>query len=103
MRICIRQYSEADIPSMILIWNEIVEEGNAFPQEDCLTEETGCGFFGEQTYCAVTEDVESRKIYGLYILHPNNVGRCGHISNRNASPLLAPGCIEETAVTNQNL
>jgi len=81
MRICIRQYSEADLPSMTRIWNEIVEEGNAFPQEDCLTQETGCAFFGEQTYCAVAEDVESGKIYGLYILHPNNVGRCGHISN----------------------
>jgi len=21
------------------------------------------------------------KVYGLYILHPNNVGRCGHICN----------------------
>jgi len=81
MRICIRQYSVADIPSMIRIWNEIVEEGNAFPQENCLTEENGCVFFGEQTYCAVAEDLDSRKIYGLYILHPNNVGRCGHISN----------------------
>ncbi len=81
MRICIRQYSAADIPSMIRIWNEVVEEGNAFPQEECLTEETGRTFFGEQTYCAVAQDVENGKIYGLYILHPNNVGRCGHISN----------------------
>lgn len=24
---------------------------------------------------------EDGKIYGLYILHPNNVGRCGHICN----------------------
>lgn len=24
---------------------------------------------------------EDGKIAGLYILHPNNVGRCGHISN----------------------
>lgn len=70
-----------DIPSMINVWNEIVEEGNAFPQEDCLTEETGYAFFAEQTYCAVAEDYESKKIYGLYILHPNNIGRCGHICN----------------------
>ena len=70
-----------DLPSMIRIWNEIVEEGNAFPQEDSLTEATGYVFFDEQTYCAVAEDRESKKIYGLYILHPNNVGRCGHICN----------------------
>ena len=24
---------------------------------------------------------EDGKVYGLYILHPNNVGRCGHICN----------------------
>jgi ribosomal protein S18 acetylase RimI-like enzyme len=29
----------------------------------------------------VAEEVESGKIDGLYILHPNNIGRCGHISN----------------------
>ena len=26
-------------------------------------------------------DAESGKVYGLYILHPNNIGRCGHICN----------------------
>ena len=26
-------------------------------------------------------DTETEKIYGLYILHPNNIGRCGHICN----------------------
>ncbi len=46
-----------------------------------MNEETGNLFFKGQTYCAVAEDLESRKIYGLYILHPNNVGRCGHICN----------------------
>lgn len=81
VKINIRRYNTMDLPSMIRIWNEIVEEGNAFPQEDCLTEATGYAFFAEQTYCAVAEDCESRRIQGLYILHPNNVGRCGHISN----------------------
>jgi ribosomal protein S18 acetylase RimI-like enzyme len=81
MKINIRAYNEKDIAAMIRIWNEVVEEGVAFPQEDYLTEETGTVFFGEQTYCAVAEDSESQKIYGLYILHPNNIGRCGHIGN----------------------
>jgi GNAT superfamily N-acetyltransferase len=66
---------------MTHIWNDVVQEGIAFPQEDCLTAETGNAFFGAQTYCAVAEDCESGKIYGLYILHPNNVGRCGHSCN----------------------
>ena len=53
----------------------------AFPQEECLNEETGKAFFAEQTYTAAAVDEESENVYGLYILHPNNIGRCGHICN----------------------
>ena len=75
----IRKYSGNDLPEMIRIWNEVVEEGIAFPQEELLSFETGKQFFASQSYCAIAE--ENGRIYGLYILHPNNVGRCGHISN----------------------
>ena len=34
MKILIRAYEEKDLIEMIQIWNEIVEEGKAFPQED---------------------------------------------------------------------
>lgn len=64
---------------MIRIWNEVVEDGVAFPQLELLNETSGAAFFAEQTYTAVAE--EDGKVYGLYILHPNNVGRCGHICN----------------------
>ena len=37
----IRKYEPSDIPAMVRIWNEVVEEGVAFPQEDGLTEESG--------------------------------------------------------------
>lgn len=77
----VRAYQEKDISAMVTIWNEVVEEGVAFPQEDFLEEETGTMFFGEQSYCGVAEQEESGEILGLYILHPNNVGRCGHICN----------------------
>ena len=66
---------------MIRIWNEVVEDGVAFPQEECLDEITGKEFFAGQTYSAVAKDTDTGTIYGLYILHPNNVGRCGHICN----------------------
>lgn len=66
---------------MIRIWNHVVEEGIAFPQEELLTEESGRTFFASQTFCGVAEDESSGDICGLYILHPNNVGRCGHICN----------------------
>ena len=76
----IRAYGDEDVPAMIAIWNEVVEEGVAFPQEDFLTPETGAAFFREQSRCAVAQDDRGR-VVGLYILHPNNVGRCGHICN----------------------
>lgn len=77
----IRKYEKEDLPELIRIWNQVVEDGVAFPQEECLDEVSGAEFFAQQTYTAVAEDKETGKIYGLYILHPNNVGRCGHICN----------------------
>lgn len=79
--ITVSQYKEEDIKELIAIWNEVVEEGVAFPQMEPLDEESGKQFFSEQTFTGVAKDEESGEIYGLYILHPNNIGRCGHISN----------------------
>lgn len=76
----IRKYKTDDIQQMITIWNEIVDEGIAFPQEELIDETTGEQFFSSQSYCGVAAD-ENGNIFGLYILHPNNVGRCGHICN----------------------
>ena len=81
MNIIIREYKKDDLEEMIDIWNEVVEDGIAFPQEELLTHTTGESFFNNQTYCAVAENTKSGKICGLYILHPNNIGRCGHICN----------------------
>ena len=75
----IRKYTEKDLPQIIRIWNEVVEDGIAFPQEEPLDAKSGAEFFASQSYTGVAE--EDGKIYGLYILHPNNVGRCGHICN----------------------
>ena len=77
--ITVREYAPNDLADMIRIWNEVVEEGVAFPQEDFLDLTSGAKFFAEQSYNAVAEI--DGKVKGLYILHPNNIGRCGHISN----------------------
>ena len=69
MEIKIRAYREEDLWEMIAIWNEVVEEGVAFPQEELLNAKTGKQFFAEQTYNAVAEDADTGRIYGLYILH----------------------------------
>lgn len=75
----IREYNTQDIAKMNEIWNHVVKEGQAFPQEEALTLDTGAAFFAAQSFVGVMVDQES--ILGLYILHPNNVGRCGHIAN----------------------
>ena len=75
----VREYTENDLEDIIRIWNEVVDEGIAFPQEELLDMESGAEFFASQSFTGVAE-VEG-KILGLYILHPNNVGRCGHICN----------------------
>ncbi|MCM1006751.1 MAG: GNAT family N-acetyltransferase [Ruminococcus flavefaciens] len=87
MNIIVRKYNPKDLSEMINIWNEVVEEGIAFPQEELLDEESSTEFFASQTYCGVAADCDTGKILGLYILHPNNVGRCGHICNASYAVL----------------
>ena len=75
----IRLYTPADLPALIEIWNQVVADGVAFPQTEPLDSETGAAFFASQT-CVGAAEADGR-VAGLYILHPNNVGRCGHIAN----------------------
>lgn len=81
MEVIIAPYTEENIREMTAIWNEVVEAGNAFPQEENLNEKSAEVFFSSQSFCGVAKDTQSRRILGLYILHPNNVGRCAHICN----------------------
>ena len=75
----VRGYTNSDLCDLIRIWNEVVEDGIAFPQEEYLDDESGAEFFASQSYVGVAK-LDGR-VAGLYILHPNNVGRCGHIAN----------------------
>lgn len=84
----IRRYTESDLPAMISIWNEVVEDGIAFPQEELLDSKIGAEFFAAQDFCGVADD--GGTVVGLYILHPNNIGRCGHICN--ASYAVSSAC-----------
>ena len=87
MELQITACSPADLPEAVAVWNQVVEAGLAFPQTELLTTETGAEFFGQQSFTGVARD-SSGELVGLYILHPNNVGRCGHICN--ASYAVAP-------------
>lgn len=75
----IREFNLDDLDEMISIWNEIVDEGIAFPQETPLWPKSGLEFFSSQTYTGICSI--DGEIVGLYILHPNNIGRCSHIAN----------------------
>ena len=81
MDIQIREFTDRDIFDAVEIWNQVVEDGVAFPQTENLTAETGMDFFLSQSYTGIARDLETGRTVGLYILHPNNIGRCGHICN----------------------
>lgn len=81
MEITIREYKPQDAAEAALIWNRVVEEGVAFPQLNPLDEISGNAFFSGQSFTGIAVDCHSGEIVGLYILHPNNEGRCGHICN----------------------
>lgn len=77
----IEPYEIKNIKAAVEIWNEIVRAGVAFPQENELDEITGNEFFKTQSFTGLAVDDTSGEVLALYILHPNNVGRCSHIAN----------------------
>ncbi|MCC8061299.1 MAG: GNAT family N-acetyltransferase [Clostridiales bacterium] len=81
MSIIVKKYESSYLAETRNIWNEVVEDGVAFPQLDCLDAAGADAFFNEQTYTGIAVDTENDRVLGMYILHPNNVGRCGHIAN----------------------
>ncbi|MCQ2437065.1 MAG: GNAT family N-acetyltransferase [Clostridia bacterium] len=81
MSFSIYPVSETTLADAVAIWNCVVEDGVAFPQEAPLTLDEGRTFFAAQSFTGVCVDDASGRVLGMYILHPNNVGRCGHICN----------------------
>ncbi len=75
----IRAFELRDLPQMVEIWNEVIAAGNAFPQLEPLRLEEAGEFFGGQSHTGVAE--ADGEILGLYILHPNNIGRVGKLAN----------------------
>ncbi|EKV56770.1 GNAT family N-acetyltransferase [Brachyspira hampsonii] len=74
------KYNIKYIKEIIKIWNDTIKEGIYFPQIETLTnEEEADKYFSSQDYTGVA--IDNDKVFGVYILHPNNIGRCGHISN----------------------
>ena len=79
MELVMKEFAEEQLPEMTEIWNDVVEEGISFPGDKALSEKEALKMFREQasTVCAMLNG----EVVGVYILHPNNFGRCGHIAN----------------------
>lgn len=77
MEVRVRPYMKSDLPAMAAVWNRVVSDGQAFPQEEPVSDAEE--FFGSFPYCGVA--VYDDAVVGMYEIRPNNVGRCGHIAN----------------------
>lgn len=90
MEVRIIPYLHEHAAKCAVVWNSIVAEGKAFPQTEMLDEKSAEEFFSAQSFTGVALDSDTGDVAGLYILHPNNIGRCGHICN--ASYAVASAC-----------
>ena len=65
MKVEIRSFRAEDTPEAIAVWNEVVEDGVAFPQTEPLTEETGkaCGFRILQFNAVVASNAPALQLY----------------------------------------
>lgn len=61
----IRKFEPDDTDAAVKIWNEVVDDGIAFPQLDDLDHESGLAFFEEQTYTGIAVDSDTNEIVGL--------------------------------------
>ncbi len=81
LAVIVEKLTEKNLEKAVEIWNQVVEDGRAFPQTETLSIEEGRTFFESQSYTGVAKIEETGEVVGLYILHPNNIGRCEHIAN----------------------
>ncbi len=62
----IRKYIKEDIPAMIRIWNKVVEDGVAFPQEEYLDEISGENFLLPKVIAALLKRMVRLRDYTFF-------------------------------------
>jgi len=79
MELELREWQPGDVPVMTRIWNQVLDCGDAFPGDTPLSEAEMQQLLSAQTkaVCACVDTA----VAGLFILHPNNIGRCSHVAN----------------------
>ena len=79
MNIEFKSYKHEILEKMWMMWNDIIEDGVAFPGTDILSKEIFNQMISQQD--AVNCIYVDKILAGYYILHPNNIGRCSHVAN----------------------
>jgi ribosomal protein S18 acetylase RimI-like enzyme len=75
----LRLVKRAELHEAAAIWNDVVAAGDSFPGDEILSDEEVWAMLMAQTASVCAMD--GGEVVGVYILHPNNIGRCGHIAN----------------------
>lgn len=76
---------------MNAIRNRMVEDGEAFPQEEALDKASGAAFFAAQTYTVAAEETATGRVPGYMHSAPNNICPCGGKQHACAASLRAVG------------
>ena len=71
----IRKFEPDDTDTAIKIWNEVVDDGVAFPQLDELDHESGLAFFEEQTYTGIAVDSDGHICNASYAVSSAHRGK----------------------------
>lgn len=74
MEITVRKFQEKDIPDMVRIWNEVVEEGVAFPQTEYLALETGKAFLKSRAGAESRRKQKAGRFWGCIFFIPTMSG-----------------------------
>lgn len=79
MDITFRSNTPSDLPWLTAVWNDVLEDGVAFPGEEPFTEPDFAAYLAQQDAVGIL--CADGQPAGYYILHPNNIGRCAHVAN----------------------
>lgn len=75
----IEEYNDKYLKEITSIWNDAITSGMYFPQENTLTVTEAKAFFESQDFTGVA--IIHSEVVGVYILHPNSIGRLNHVAN----------------------
>ena len=80
MQVHLALFNEKYESGCLAIFNEIIEEGLAFPQDEPFDTDALRKKFPphEPVWCAIGPDDQ---VLGFVHIHPNNEGRCSHVAN----------------------